>query len=474
MVQPRRRLAATQRTGVADSLELDIHSDRPVAVDLYAGAGGLSLGLEQAGFDVLASAEYDPVHAATHSYNFPLTEIVCDDLGKVRTETIAQAAQDGWSNHRPGTTWNGQLDLVVGGPPCQGFSWIGKRRVDDERNDLIFHFYRVVRELRPRYFVMENVPGIASGAHGDLLQDLIRRFRRAGYVVAEPKILNAAEFGVPQNRRRLMLVGWRRGEQDPGYPTPTTSPARAIRGALPLELPLPLGPTVWDALGDLPDLDAFSRLLTSDTVALAPSRMKRMELAASEYARAMRGPGDECDLSYQRDWDPDKLTSSMRTVHSEKSIQRFANTAAGTVEPVSRFLRLDPSGLCNTLRAGTGGERGAYTSPRPIHPVHPRVISVREAARLHSFPDWFRPHVTKWHGFRQIGNAVPPRLGRAIGSVINAALGGSMAKPTHIVPLGDPKLLSLNMSEAASTLGADHTSMPKSRRESRLALAMEG
>src|SRR5439155_12575738 len=99
------------------------------------------------------------------------------------------------------------------------------------------------------------------------------------------------------------------------------------------------------------------------------------------------------------------LTSSMRTIHTRLSVERFQATAPGTTEPVSRFYRPHPSGVCNTLRAGTGSERGAYTSPRPIHPKLPRVISVREAARIHGFPDWFRLHRSKWHGFRQIGNA---------------------------------------------------------------------
>jgi DNA (cytosine-5)-methyltransferase 1 len=133
------------------------------------------------------------------------------------------------------------------------------------------------------------------------------------------------------------------------------------------------------------------------------------------------------------------------------------------VEPVSRFLRLPPDGLSNTLRAGTGSERGAYTSPRPIHPVLPRVISVREAARLHSFPDWFRFHRTKWHGFRQIGNAVAPLVGRAVGQKIIEALGLAPRIITKPVELGPDRLLEMSMAEAADYYGADKSAIPPPR-----------
>ncbi|MFM6055520.1 MAG: DNA cytosine methyltransferase, partial [Sphaerospermopsis kisseleviana] len=112
------------------------------------------------------------------------------------------------------------------------------------------------------------------------------------------------------------------------------------------------------------------------------------------------------------------LTSSLRTKHSPASEERFASTPHGKNEPISRFYKLDPDGLCNTLRAGTASNKGAFTSPRPIHPFTPRCITVREAARLHSFPDWFRFHPTKWHGFRQIGNSVPPLLAQAVAAEI--------------------------------------------------------
>jgi DNA (cytosine-5)-methyltransferase 1 len=158
------------------------------------------------------------------------------------------------------------------------------------------------------------------------------------------------------------------------------------------------------------------------------------------------------------------LTSSMRTVHTERSVRRFAATVQGTTEAISRFLRLHPDGICNTLRAGTDAQRGAHTSPRPIHPTSPRVITVREAARLHGYPDWFRFHSTKWHGFRQIGNSVPPPLGRAVAA--------SLLRADSIIPtvganveLGEQSLLNMRSIEAERHFGITTRVIPQRTRQ---------
>ena len=176
----------------------------------------------------------------------------------------------------------------------------------------------------------------------------------------------------------------------------------------------------------------------------------------SEYAAELRClTNDAWHFGYARDWNPTILTSSARTVHTDISRRRFAETRPGAVEPISRFFRLPEEGVANTLRAGTDGARGAFTSPRPIHYRHPRCITVREMARLHGFPDWFRFNVTKWHGARQIGNAVPPPLARAIASSVIAALGILPRKPQHSLALGDPALLCFDLSSAAAHFGIE-------------------
>jgi DNA (cytosine-5)-methyltransferase 1 len=444
---------------------------RPLAVDLFAGAGGLSLGLEQAGFDVAAAVEYDPVHAATHEFNFPHTEVLCADVSAPLTALqINAAVRKGMAAHGHDVdSWDGELDLVAGGPPCQGFSFIGKRLLDDKRNQLVFHFFRLVRELRPRYFVMENVPGMAKGGHASILGKLIDEFESVGYrfpTEHKYRILNAANFGVPQDRLRLFLIGTRDDQETLAEPpSPTVRPVPKRVGERDREAELFNGPTVMDAIGDLPNLNLFPTLLKSDEVKLSARRLASCEEAASSYARSMRNPAsDTDDFSHPRTWDPDRLTSSMRTVHSFKSTSRFRRTLPGHTEPISRYYKLDAGGLSNTLRAGSGSERGAFTSPRPVHPASPRVLSNREAARLHSFPDWFRLHATKWHGFRQIGNAVAPLVGRAVGKEVVRALGIEPERPEQQFELGAVELLWLNMSAAAVRYGAVKSALPEPRR----------
>jgi DNA (cytosine-5)-methyltransferase 1 len=128
---------------------------RPIAIDLFAGVGGLSLGFEQAGFDIVASVEYDPVHAAVHEFNFPLTKVVCDDVARIEAPSLLEAAKMGFAAHgHDDSEWTGVIDCIFGGPPCQGFSTMGKRDVSDDRNKLVYKFADLIGAIKPRYFVM--------------------------------------------------------------------------------------------------------------------------------------------------------------------------------------------------------------------------------------------------------------------------------------------------------------------------------
>jgi len=416
---------------------------RPLGLDLFAGAGGLSLGFEQAGFDVAGALEIDPIHCAVHKFNFPTTPVIASPIEKLTAKDVRERLGLG----------SREVECVFGGPPCQGFSLIGHRTLDDPRNRLVSHFVEIVAGLGARTFVFENVKGLTVGAHRRFLIELVETFDKVGYDVRLPwRVLDAAHYGVPQHRERLFLLGARKGLAVPEYPSQSTNPADRPT----LLNDLPTGPTCEDAIGDLPNADAFEALLKGDAVPAVFGD-------SSEYARSLRCVDNEgWYFGYKRRWDIHTLTSSARTIHTAISKRRFRETKPGCVEPISRFLKLPPFGLSNTLRAGTDGARGAFTSPRPIHYEYSRCITVREMARLHGFPDWFRFHATKWHGARQIGNSVPPPLGRAVAAEVLKALGATASPAQEVLDLENTVLLYMEMSEAAEHFGV---TAPSGRRD---------
>ncbi|GGD19347.1 hypothetical protein GCM10011342_30010 [Aquisalinus flavus] len=284
--------------------------------------------------------------------------------------------------------------------------------------------------------------GLTVGKHKKFLAEIISLCEAAGYNLTLPyKVLNAAEYGVPQDRRRLFLVG-NRADQSP-YLYPKT------QGKV----------SVDEAINDLPEAEDFDELLERDWVEAPYGN-------SSEYALQMRELSNiPFHFGYRRDYPTHLITSSLRTNHNDLSRHRFKETPFGKTEPVSRFHKLDPQGVCNTLRAGTASDRGAFTSPRPIHPYTPRCITVREAARLHSYPDWFRFHMTKWHGFRQIGNSVPPKLGMAVAKQVMKAIGVRPEKPKDVLSLGNPVMLSYNMAQAADYYSVPANVIPKRTRK---------
>ena len=307
---------------------------RPLGIDLFAGAGGMSLGFEQAGFDIAAAVDIDPVHCAVHKFNFPDTVVIPRSVSGLSAHEIRVAAGIGRRT----------VDCIFGGPPCQGFSLIGQRILDDPRNKLVLDFVNIVAEMEARTFVFENVKGLTQGKHRTFLEELVLAFDKAGYTVRLPwLVLDAAHYGVPQHRQRLILFGARKGESLPVYPPPICNAAddrHPIAG-------LPTGPTCKDALEDLPDAETFPELMETDSVHTEKFGNP------SKYAAELRIRNKNAwHYGYAREWNPATLTSSARTSHSAISRQRFTETMAGDVEPISRFFRLAPDGLSNTLRAG--------------------------------------------------------------------------------------------------------------------------
>ena len=393
--------------------------------------------MEQAGFDILAAAEFDPVHALTHKFNMPRTPVLCADLSAptvgVVADELLRLARASWEEVNPGVDFSG-LDAVVGGPPCQGFSVGGVRDAGDERNNQLLRFVDIVIQLQPRTFCLENVAGLLEPRFEPIRKEVIRRLSVDGGYATDGMefIANAKDYGVPQNRRRLIFTGSRVG--DPVALSPNHGQAV----------------TVAEALEGLPDLSRYRRLLSVDATRLNEEDLLHLLGSKSDYARRLIGLLDDpADLSARRVHDQSIITNSLRTVHQPRTVGRFSRTNQGGVEAVSRLFRLDPVGQARTLRAGTGTERGSHTSPRPIHPTKNRVITVREAARLHGYPDWFRFHSTNWHGHRQVGNSVPPPLAAAAGRALVTALGrGIVERPPEEIHTGSVDWLRLPYAKA--------------------------
>lgn len=375
--------------------------DRPIhALDLFAGAGGLSLGFKWAGFPSNVKVEFDPSCFEILSRNFPEANILEKDIHKVDSGEVRDAF---------GISEKDDVDFIIGGPPCQGFSLIGLRDPNDPRSGLVFEYGRMISEIKPKFFVMENVPGMLSTLKGEFVKQLVEIFKSFGYQIYGPKVLNSADFGVPQNRQRVFIVGVRNDiDFEYKFPQATHINPRSLDSSSDtLITDKPIGTRAWEAICDLPDIEKHESLIESEIIAYDKSPM-------SEYSNLMRGYENsflrDLVLPVPADWTGEMCSGCRRTIHGDVLKNRFSETGHGETVEISRLYKIDPNDVSNTLRAGTPRERGAYSSPRPVHPYENRVLSVREGARLQSFPDWHVFHHTKWHGFRQVGNAVPPLL----------------------------------------------------------------
>jgi DNA (cytosine-5)-methyltransferase 1 len=414
---------------------------RPRLLNVFAGAGGLALGFEQSGFSIDAALESDPVHAATFKRNFGSAEVVCapvqlDALGKLKASSF---------------------DVVAGSLPSSAFSIGGRRDPRDDRRQLLDRFVDVVAAIQPAAYALEAVPGILNKANAASLHAAIGRLADEGYATPQIWNLDAAAFGVPQTRRRVWVVGTKDGIEPPVTPDARVIAVHRRPTGLPV-MPrdgLPVGPTVRDAIGDLPNPSDYVELRTSDRMKRDPNWQAPSQWAMDLMADRTIG------FSVKRRVNPDVLTASQATAHTMGSVLRFTQTEPGTAEPVSRFYRLHSEGLARTLRAGTGRDRGSFTGARPLHPTQPRVITVREGARLQGFPDWFGFNATKWHGFHQVGASAPPPVARAIADrLIEALRFHPSSFGEELVP--DESLLFLDLTRAARHMGA--TTLPEPRR----------
>lgn len=362
--------------------------ERGTVVDLFCGCGGFSLGAELAGFRSLVAVDIDPILQSAYRRNFPKSRVI--------QASVADIDESAW-RHLLGKA---RPDGLIGGPPCQGFSPIGKHRKNDPRNDLLAHFYRHVRILRPKFFIMENVPGLLTedkiGILSSGLENVPSRYR-----ILDPIVISASDYGAATSRRRVVIVGYDPNEVD-------SISEEIITRSTPRNLI-----TVRDAIADLPEPIPGQKFGDDFGWRKYPKKSSAQLTKYAQYLRkeppAGMGWSEAIELRQNG-----FVSGLVETHHSRKVARRYSVIEGGKSDPITKAYRLEWSGQCPTIRAGTGSDKGAFQAVRPLHPGKGRVITVREGARLQGFPDWFVFHPTKWHSFRMIGNSVSPFVSRGL------------------------------------------------------------
>ena len=377
---------------------------RWTAIDLFCGAGGLSEGFRQAGFHVLAGNDIDPFAAETFAASHAEARFLPGPIEDIEAQEFLRA----------GGIEGGELDCLIGGPPCQAFSVYNHQRgLHDRRSGLFYEYLRIVEGLMPKWVVMENVTGITSAGRGRAVGQIVAGLAQLGYRV-QTRILRAEDYGVPQERRRIFFLGNRVGLHIP-WP-------RATHGGYLKPLV-----TVWDAIGDLPPLRNGERPRTLLPYRTAP---------ASEYQAWLRGNATRV-LNHEaprlqsinvrrmahipeggswRDIPIDLLPAGMRR--------------ARRCDHTKRYGRLRKEGQASTILTKCDLHWGAY-----VHPEQDRTLTVREAARLQSFPDWFEFAGPRTEQYVQVGNAVPPLLAKKLGLALVGAATETVLGPG--LPPGD-------------------------------------
>lgn len=357
------------------------------AIDLFCGAGGLSEGFRQAGVHVLAGQDIEPNFGKTFSGSHGEAKFLAGPIQSISANDLLGAAK-----REPG-----EIDVLIGGPPCQGYSvYNHQRSIDDPRAGLFKEYLRLVHAIRPRWLVMENVSGITSIAGGAIVREILTGMRSLGYRV-DMKLLKAEEYGVPQERRRIFFIATREEHCPILFPSPTHGPN--------------LQPyyTVWDAISDLPELrngedpgsvayacnpqNPFQAILRGDQQFVENHSAPRLSRVNVERMSHIPPGGSWRDIPHSLL--PAGMKKAKRSDHTK------------------RYGRPNKNDLACTILTKCDIHWGAY-----IHPTQDRSFTVREAARLQSFPDFFAFHGSRTEQFVQVGNAVPPLLGKEVAKAL--------------------------------------------------------
>ncbi len=361
---------------------------KPTVVDLFCGAGGLSHGFMQAGYDVIFGTDIDPIFGQTFLNSHSGAKFIAKSIADIfASDILAFCGLNA-----------GDLDVLVGGPPCQGYSvYNHSRGENDPRAGLFKEYIRIVKGLQPKWLVMENVTGLTSISGGQLIKEIEKSIREAGYDNVSYKILKAEEYGVPQERRRVVFIANRIGIPIK-FPNPSHGKSKTNFVS------------IWDAIGDLPPIfeqwefkdganylsepsNKFQRMIRGNLKQVTNHFGPRLGKINQERLKYVPEGGSWRDIPF--DLLPNGMKSAKRSDHTK------------------RYGRPKKDGLSCTILTKCDIHWGAY-----IHPVQNRPFSVREAARLQSFPDRFEFFGSMTEQFVQVGNAVPPLLAKAIAGQI--------------------------------------------------------
>lgn len=366
-------------------------------IDLFAGVGGLSYGFaHDDNFEIVAANEILPNMAKAYELNHPSVKVYCKDIKEFGIQDL----------EKDFGIKKGDIDLVIGGPPCQAYSTVGKRLIDDPRGKLFQEYFRVLEEIKPRVFLFENVKGLLSMQGGELIDNIVQLFESLEYKVS-CKVLNAADFGVPQIRERVIIVGTLL-ESEFVYPEPThVNPEEQQIGIFSQNLAPYL--TLSDAISDLPFIKS------------GKESFEYSSEPKNEFQKTMRKNA------------PEKIMDHNAPNNNENLVKLMENLPdGGTPEDLPKELR-PKSGFANTYcrlwwnRPSTTITRNLSTpsSSRCIHPKAPRPLTTREGARIQCFPDDYIFYGSRSDKNLQIGNAVPTFLSVALKEAIKTHFASS-------------------------------------------------
>jgi len=410
------------------------------AVSLFSGCGGFCEGVRLAGFKVLSAVELDRFAAQTYRHNFPEVSLYEGDIHDFLNPDSAT-----WSTHadrfqqvRPGA-----VDLLFGGPPCQGYSQIGTRLLDDPRNELYAQYVRLLKALTPRVFIMENVPNMLLLAKGRFKREVLAALAEAGYSNSGVMVVAASDYGVPQLRKRAIFFGV--------HDTCDLGCDSAAFLDTVLEAEKQTETTVRQAIGDLPQATATHY----EPLPYPPSSERNPILDELRLDREGRW--------YTADYKAACLANAPALHnHHTKEIQERRRNLIALLRPGAKadslpkevwdaarpekWRRLHPDRPAYTILAQMHRDLSEW-----VHPEHQRWITVREAARLQSFHDGFVFQTSEWQMLKQIGNAVPPLLGRALGSAAAIALRALDGTPAEVIPLKRPQQQAFPFPHVASS-----------------------